>query len=231
MPYIIADKPYKTKEKVRSRCQEILAATPDESIVDELSTEFLFDLFQYHDEWAEKSVGGIQHISTQTTLHGTRCFTLVRKMGEKIDISFRHAIKLIPCYRTDTLTPQELLNFKSAARTSVNNQKLTFRNEALLTNPTCPYTGAKLTRQNCAVDHIPPKTFDQLLFDFCCEHSINPLNIQVDSINGTVAAFADHNISTSWEAYHQRRADLRLLSRIGNLQLPKTFVPWHKLFA
>jgi uncharacterized protein DUF3223 len=81
MPYIIADESFNTKDQLTARCRAILSATPDGQLVTEDALPFLLDLFQYHDEWEQKAVGGVRGISTQNTLHGTRCFVLLLKAG------------------------------------------------------------------------------------------------------------------------------------------------------
>ena len=96
MSYLIATESFPTKREISDRCRAILAVTPDGVNVGEKDVPFLFALFQFHDEWNQKAIGGVVNITTQTTPHGTRCFVLVKLSGEKVDISFPHAIRLIP---------------------------------------------------------------------------------------------------------------------------------------
>ncbi len=231
MPYLIANKSFPTKEAVTARCREILAATSDGESVDEGAVPFLFYLFQFHDEWPQKANGGIVSISTQTTPHGTRCFVLVKQSGDRVDISFPHAVRLIPTARSGTLLPQALRDFKSAARMAIKAQVFEFRNSVLQRVQYCPFTGEALSRATCAVDHTPPQTFDQLLYDFCCSRSLNPLTVAVGSEGGTVAVLEDTEILVAWQEYHRGNAHLRLVSKIGNLQLPKVAVSWSELWS
>lgn len=231
MPYLIANESFPTKDDITGRCRAILAGTLDGRPVAEGSLPFLFDLFQFHDEWPQKAAGGIVNISTQTTPHGTRCFVLVKQGGDCIDISFRHAVRLIPSPRSAALLPQALRDFRSAARVAVKAQVLKFRDTALQQEQRCPFTGEVLSRAICAVDHIPPRTFDQLLYDFCRTRSLNPLNVAVGSDGGTLAVFEDAGLLAAWQEYHRDNADLRLLSRMGNLQLPKVALRWSELWS
>lgn len=162
MPYLIADESFSAKVALTDRCRAIPATTTDGQMVDDDCAEFLFELFQYHDEWDQKASGGVRGISTQTTRHGTRCFGLLNRGGDRIDISFPHAIRLVPNTRTAALR-----DFRSAARNAVRAEIYGFRDRALQEVQDCPYTGETLARSTCAVDHAPPKTFDELLFDFC----------------------------------------------------------------
>lgn len=229
MSYIIANRIFITKGELTTRCREILASTADGQLVSDESLPFLMELFQYHDEWQQKAGDGIRGISTQTTTQGTRCFVLVRNDESQIDISFPHAIRLIPSNRQADLTPQALRDFRSAARTTIESQIRTFRNDHLAQSPVCPITSEALHRGNSAVDHTPPSTFDVILFEFCQEKKINPLNVVVGSYQGTVAVFQDKELLASWQSWHQEHAVLRLVSNIGNLQLPKTYVEWSLL--
>lgn len=230
MPYVLADELFRTKENVTTRCREILSATPDGSLVSDSALPFLLDLFRHHDEWTQKTAGGVVGISTQTTIQGTRCFVLVRNGGGTIDISFPHAIRLIPSTRTAHLIPQGLRDFRSAARNGVEDQIRGFRDSQLVSSSVCPITGEALYRGNCAVDHTPPTTFDSLLFNFCQSKGINPITVAVGSKSGTVAVFNDPLLLVAWQEHHRANAVLRLVSRIGNLQLPKVVVQWSLLY-
>ncbi len=229
MPYIVAEESFPTKSAITERARAILARTPDGQPTTEVDSDFLLALFLHHDEWCEKSSGGVRKITTQTTVHGTRCFILCKHDDETIDISFPHAIRLMESTRTVDLLPQRLRDFRNAARSAVRIQIYDFRNRALGGVLNCPITGEQLSRDNAAVDHTPPLTFDQLLFTFCQEHCINPLKISVASEGGVVPAFEDTDLRDRWQAFHQARAALRLTSRIGNLQLPKSRLQWSEL--
>lgn len=226
MPYSIGGKEFKKKSDITSLCQVILAKTPDDTFVSKEYSEFLFELFRNHDEWGDKSKGGVRRIKAKMTSHGTRCFVLEKNLGDDIDISFPHSIKLIPTKRTAALTPQGLLDYKAAARTAVQTQIFGYRDKALKHAVECPYTGEVIDRTNCAIDHIPPNTFDQILFDFSVLELIDPLDVEVASKDGVVAEFVDKNITSAWQEYHRQYAKLRAISKTGNLQLSKVRVPW-----
>ncbi|KPZ11998.1 Uncharacterized protein ALO40_00880 [Pseudomonas syringae pv. viburni] len=81
-------------------------------------------------------------------------------------------------------------------------------------------------RHNMAVDHLAPNTFDQLLFNFCQVNQINPLDVVVGSRDGVVAFLEDTNLRIAWEGYHLKHARLRIISKTGNLKLPKPPIPW-----
>lgn len=230
MSYLVVEELFSTKEALKQRCRAILEATPDGySVIDE-SQLFLMALFQHHDEWHLKSQSGVRDITTQRTSQGSRCFVLRKHDGSEIDISFPHAIRLMPSTRSANLIPQALRDFRNAARNAIQGQIYSFRDQNLPSCPICPLTGEPLSRLNVAVDHIPPATFDKLLFDFCVQHAVNRLTIIVGSEGGTVAILEDQNLLSTWQDYHAVNAKLRLLSKLGNLQLPKVMVPWDRLW-
>lgn len=229
MSYTIANTIYRTKGDVTQRCRQILYSTKHEEFISEHDFEFLIELFRYHEKWEVKSGEGVVAITTQMTPHGTPCFTMVRKDGSPEDISFRHVIKLLPTKHSTTLLPQGLLDYRAAARTAIQEQIWKFRDNTLGADIECPITGKGITRDDCSVDHVKPMTFDQLLFDFTKSHDINPLNVEVDSLEGTVAIFTDSRILSDWQNYHQSNCVLRLLSKTGNLQVKSPRLDWSEL--
>lgn len=230
MPYIIAEEVFSTKEKIKIRCRSILYGYGVNSDVDSPDDlEFLFALFVHHDEWPEKSAGGVHSIAICPTPHGSICFHLRKHDGSLVDISFGHAVSCIHSIRTATKQPQWLKDFRAAARYTVLPQTRAFRDAALLSAHLCPMTGEPITRTNCHVDHIPPCTFDQLLFDFCAVHNVSPCLVRIESVGGTVPVFKDFEIASLWSAFHAANAQLRLISAQGNLKLPKLSVHWNGL--
>lgn len=231
MPYAIADESFPTKKAITARAQIALSRTPDGQPTAEVDSEFLLALFQHHDEWAQKSAAGVSEITTQTTVHGTRCFVLRKHDGTAIDISFPHAIRLIPSLRSADILPQGLRDFRNAARTAISTQIFAFRDNALKQPQQCQVTGEPIIRSNAAVDHVTPRTFDELIFSYCHEHGINPLNVIIGSEGGVVAVFQDEVLLNQWQLFHQEHANLRLISRLGNLQLSKPRVTWSVLWT
>jgi len=226
MTYSIGTLEFATKEAITKRCQEIRDRTPDGEYVTSDDFDFFVALFKNHDEWHEKAFPDVETISTQTTEHGNRGFILNRTDGTPIDISFPHAIKLIPSSRSAKLTPQGLLDYKAAARTAVQDQVRDFRDLSLSTEPTCPIIDIPLVRGNCDVHYPPPHTFEALLLSFTLQHGISPLKVIVDSC-GTVAKFHDNSICAAWSAYHRKNAILQLVSTEGRRSLPKSPTDWN----
>ena len=122
-----------------------------------------------------------------------------------------------------------MLDYKAAARTAIKGQIQYFRGAALANGVVCPFTNELLNKENCAIDHTPPSTFDKLLFQFTVAEQIRPTTVEIGSTNGVMAEFVDAGIKARWQVYHKKHAKLRAISRIGNLQLPKERVDWDAL--
>jgi hypothetical protein len=77
---------------------------------------------------------------------------------------------------------------------------------------------------------MPPLTFDVLAFNFCMDNHINPLEVRVGSEGGVRAVFEDKELVLKWREFHRDHAKLRLISKIGNLKIPKERVSWKDLW-
>lgn len=231
--YSIGGNAFTTKAGITKRCRDIRDATPDNTLVAaEPDVAFLLDLFStWHDEWDEKAAGGFVGFTTTTVRANgkeTRCFVIQTADGDLIDISFPHAVRRIKTARTATLIPQGLRDFRNAARVAIAKQTMAYRKTALATNSACSMTGVQLTATTSAVDHHDP-SFDELLFAFCQQHGVNPLKVQVGSVQGVQAQIIDPTLVSNWQVYHEQYARLRLIDKVENLKRPKVRVPWQTL--
>jgi hypothetical protein len=233
--YRICGALFTTKAAITERCRKIRDATPDgTSVAADLDVAFLLDLFgTWHDEWDDKAAGGFVSFKTKTVRANgatTRCFAIQTADGDLIDISFPHAVRRIETARTPTLIPQALRDFRNAARVEIASQTMDYRARALAAGMLCPITGLQLTARNCAVDHHG-RSFDELLFEFCQQRGINPLKVQVDSVHGVQARFADRALAQDWQNQHQQHAQLRVIEKTENLKIPKVRIAWDTLMS
>lgn len=231
--YTIGGEAFVSKDKIKVRCREIRDEVPDgDPVAGSAKVSFLLDLFStWHDEWDEKSAGGFVGFTTMTVRANgkeTRCFAIRTADGDLIDISFTHAVRLIETARTVALVPQALRDCRNAARVEIARQTMNYRATELSAGTRCSVTGQQLTASNCAVDH-QGQGFDELLFAFCRLRSINPLRVQVGSVNGVQARFVDRALAQDWRSYHQQHAQLRLVEKTANLRIPKARISWDTL--
>lgn len=231
--YRIGGETFSTKDAINKRCREIRDRTPDsDPVATHPDVAFLLDLFSsWHDEWDDKTIGGFVGFTTMTVRANgkvTRCFAIQTADNDLIDISFPHAIRHITTARTAALTPQPLRDFQNAARVEIARQTMNYRAAALSATSRCAVTGIQLTAESCAVDHHG-RSFNELLFEFCRLRGVNPLKIQIDSLHGVQARFADRVLAHDWQSYHQQYAQLRLIEKAANLKIPKAPVDWSTL--
>lgn len=226
MPYIIDGYEFRTKDDIRAHSQEILHSIPVGEPITDDAYSFLGDLFQFHDEWQEKTGGSCFEITTGRSAQGTKCFYIIRADGTKVDISFPLAVKQIPSLRSSKKLPQYLTDYKNAARTAIKEQISSFRQQALDCSPCCPISNTRITLENSEVDHMAPLTFDRLLYDFTKTHGIDPGNTSVGSIEGTVACFDDGGLSENWASYHKGHACLRLVSKAEHRKIGRPRINW-----
>jgi hypothetical protein len=177
-------------------------------------------LFSYHTEWEQKLGSGVTGITVQDTDHGTIGFCLLRQEG-RIDISFVHAIKHLPTSRTKNLLPQLLIDFKNGARLAVRDQIAAFRacNE---------FIDCGIAME---VDHVYPRTFDALLFQFCVEYKVNPLEVKVLELVGCTHYISDDRVRCAWVAYHAQHAILRFVPKSVNASAKKATIDWSATWA
>jgi hypothetical protein len=231
--YSIGSETFTTKDRIIERCRKIRDATPDHTLVAAApDVAFLLDLFaMWHDEWDNKIAGGFVGFTTTTVRANgkeTRCFVIQTADGDLIDISFPHAVRRITTAQTATLIPQGLRDFRNAARVAIARQTMAYRKTALAASNTCAITGVQLTATTCAVDHHDP-SFDELLFAFCQRRGVNPLKVQVGSLQGVQAQITDRTLVSDWQVYHQQHAQLRLIDKVENLRIPKPRPAWDTL--
>lgn len=176
--YVLGNEIFNRKEDIRLRCREIISSIKDGQLVDNVDQAFLVQLFSFHDEWGEKykkSSALVSGITAKTTvMYNSRCFVILMDDGSEDSISYLNAIKCIPS-GVPKKTPKYLVNFKAAARSAIADQIESFRQRIKDDHIElhCPITGESLWRVISHVDHEPPLTFDQMLFDFCKERNLN----------------------------------------------------------
>lgn len=140
---------------------------------------------------------------------------LVREDGTKTEFSWRKCIQ--------GEAEGELQ--KEALREAVAYQIIAFRDKQLMSWEAlfCPVTGERITFDNYHVDHVTPNTFDQLAADWLRSEGISLEDVQItpslDNEYGRRMT-APEQIA-SWTRFHASRAVLRMMTKEGNLRLPK----------
>jgi hypothetical protein len=112
-----------------------------------------------------------------------------------------------------------ITNAKSAFRTAIRHQIEGFKALEYKEGLICPLTELPITKKNVEVDHILP--FRIILQDFITKNSIDLSTVHITYSNRRTI-LVDQALTLKWQAYHLKHATLRLTTRAGNRQRPKS---------
>lgn len=218
-PFIVNGKLFETKDMLKKHIQGIMGKYEDRARLSEDDFDFMVDLLQRHENPEIKIGVGIDYmyVTTNTTYGGrNREFWLVRIDGSQTDFSFMKCLK----------HESRLQKFKKACRNAVAPTINEFKIECFLEGPSlcCPLSGEVMTLDNnCHVDHEAPNTFDVIVSDFITSTLVNVDEVELlTGEDGRVTVdFVDKVLEQKFVEFHNERAKLRLLSRLGNLSLAR----------
>lgn len=211
--YTIAGRGFKTKKAITNHVRSILYGASLGVPLGIEEFEFMRDLLNWHTTASEKVGCGVAsiHVQVEQTFN-TRCFYLTRIDGTSTDFSFRE------CLRNST----PMKNFKKACRTAIwpDIKRFRFSFFESTDKPVCPYTGERLTIRTCHVDHAPPFTFDRIVSDFITSHALDINTVKLigpSDDNKTENVIEDEELKSAFIAYHNKHANLRVVSKRANL--------------
>lgn len=216
---IVSGEIFRTKKALQERVRKILWFYRDGDVVDISDSIFLAHLFTRHPD-AEQKIGcGIAHIVVRRNpvYTQTQGFWIVRKDGSETDISYLECLTETPHHK----------RFERACRAAVEPSTMKFKQQAFDNADAplaCPLTGEVLTFVGSHVDHVAPKTFLVILADFVRIHSIDVAKVGVSGkgVDGALRDTLDNTeLERRWIAYHDANAELRVISRTGNLSHAK----------
>jgi hypothetical protein len=214
--YVLGNRVFRTKADITAHVRQVRdAAVLGEPVTDEV----VLALLRLHPEWDEKTAGGgwvgtalIDHpAKPRPTKEIAICFDDSDKV---VDISWT---KLLPFLKKGFNAPiaswdSRLSELRLAARQEIEPQV------------------AVLRRKGCAVDHVYPLTFDQLLFDWLSSAALVVDDVPLSDGVGadTSRCFANAEQAKSWADYHAEHAVLETVTheehakRTGRAQLDWT---------
>lgn len=216
---VVNNEVFKTKKALQERVREVLWFYRDGDVVDMFDTPFLISLFMRYPN-AEQKIGcGISHIMVRRNLvyRQTQGFWIMRVDGSETDISYLECLTETPHHK----------RFERACRVAIEPSIMGFKQLAFALSAgliACPLTGDILTLTDSHADHIAPKTFKKLLADFVKIHGIDISGVSVNGrgVDGAIQDTLDSTeLEKQWIAYHDANADLRIVSRLGNLSHAK----------
>lgn len=212
--YLVDGVVYETQRALLARIKEIEHAQPVGDDLTLENTRYMVSLLQTYHPTAEQKLGvGVCRMWLERTPYNNTCFFLERIDGTTTDFSYTKCLK----------QPSERQVFDHAARAAVADQVIAFKCRTLAQGPQiCPYTGDALDA-TCHVDHVAPRTFQALLDQFLRETGVDwrQVKIQASRDGNMTREFDDVAFKDRWAQWHAAHADLRLLSRTGNLSHAK----------
>jgi hypothetical protein len=215
-PIRIADRVFPTKAVLKEYIRAIVARYEDDEPLNAEDLAFMLALLERH-RWHEGKVGpGVASMTVRVHApYPQRGFWLTRVDGTDTDFSWVECVDP-PSQRKDVL---------EAMRAAVIDQIGEFRDRFFATSadPTCPLTGEPLSPDTCHVDHLVPMTFGELARRFLTEREIDVDAVELDGYgDGEMKkTLRDAAILESWREFHRLLAQLRVLSRRGNLSLAR----------
>lgn len=214
---------FETKKLAEEFIKAILHKYQFEEPLNNEDSAIILSLLERHPDCVEKTGIGIESIVVRQDLkYGTtRHFCLLRLDGEAVDFSIGK------CFSSKPNDP--LLRFKSSARRSVENQIISFLHSYFDKHADeqgmviCGITGVRVSKENAAVDHTPPITFDYITTTFIKENNITIENVQhTSSATYQIGQeFLDANLNSAFAEYHKDVANLRITTRTANLKQKK----------
>lgn len=173
--------------------------------------QFFVSLFTLHSEYSEKKGAGIDYITVERDFHNNRCLYIHRVDGTSIDCSWVHCIQ--PASQKTVVS--------MAFRRAVKDIIIAYKSISLGQVDVCPILGTKLTYENSHVSYLSP-SFDDLLNGFLQQRQIDIETIALTNPNPVDTdqrgLLTDKELLNDWCYFHQKMANILLLSAEANLR-------------
>lgn len=180
--------------------------------------DFILLVLRMHPNYRQKIGKGISKITVQKDpRYKSRCFYIHRKDGTMTDFSF------VKCL----YPPNNFSVFIKCLRISVEPYIIEYRNNILQKNDcvVCPESGDILSLHYCHVDHVYPKTFLQIVYDFIDTHNVDWTSYNyVENTDMMIGPKMEsgRDVLSMFYDYHKSECNLRLVSPSTNLKGQKT---------
>jgi len=205
---------FRTKTALTAYVRGILYGNAPEEPIGGESASFLLALLGRHPQATQKIGAGVERffVRVNTQFGDNKGFWLRRVDGTETDWSFLECI-------TPTDHRKKFLN---ACRGAVAHQVIAFKAMQVGQSDeimACPITGELFAPADGHVDHAEPSTFEAIVDAFVGENQIDITNVVIDFCkDGQLGdLFVDQDLARRWIAFHEARANLRLISPHANL--------------
>ena len=197
------------KIDVEVQIRQIVNSYSDRVPLSAKDQNWIGQVLKHHYQYIAKVGCGLKHIEVRTNYDGnkpTRGFWIVRTDGTDIDISW-----IVAMQPNGETTPQH--DVSSSARFEIKGQIDEYHKNGLCAQ--CPLCNQEMVSEtNLHVDH--EITFKQLFEDFLYAKGLIHEQVEIED-QGLNSLFADRELATEWQLYHQASATLRLTHDKCNL--------------
>ncbi|MBN9542725.1 MAG: DCL family protein [Alphaproteobacteria bacterium] len=217
IPIQIGQQLFTSKKSAITYVQSVLKKYIDGDILEESDKLFIIDLLALHPQKDEKIGCGVANILYDYSPDfRSRCLYIIRTDGSKIQFSWR------TCIEGEKLK----IDIYEAFREAVISQIKEYIKDNFVEKMRCPiFPDIELTnirsKKNIHVDHESPKTFKNLVDAFLRSESLDILDVKISDpkLHLNTAQLADEGFKSRWQYFHQKEANLRVISQEANLKL------------
>jgi len=210
----VASETFTTQKALIERIRRIMYAYPDHGVLTAADQQFMTELLGNHPDAKQKIGAGVAKMWVQTNpvYTNTRNFWLQRVDGSATDFSFMECL----------VETTHLQRFHRACRAAIAPDIKAFKLWFFTKNSQyrCPFTGESLSLRYSHVDHVVP--FALLVARFIQESAIHVATVAIAGKaedNTCLDRFVDDDLESAWRAFHDRHAELRVVSPTANLSL------------
>ena len=220
MPYQLGGRVFPTKQALKEHVRQVREETPaGEAVTDSA----VIDLLQKHPQWDKKTASGAgypgcAHITFSSNLKSSKEIAILFDDGRPaVDISWTKVVsRLQPdgALRPVSRAHQHLIHLREAGRNGIREQLL------------------QLYKEGHHVDHVFPKTFEVLLFQWVQGLGLKVCDIEIFDNSGVIELgkhIADPDLLASWQRFHKENAVLEVVTAQENMSRPKVSLDWTPL--
>jgi hypothetical protein len=209
MEYIVNGLSFPTKTALSQYAQDILRSYRAGETVTPDHAAFLSEFVLRHPSADVKIGAGIAGFRVAKVAFNSNGFILDRVDGTSIDFSYKQCIRPVT----------QASRVKYAMRRAIASQVIAVKQAVLPDRETmieCPVTGEIIDYRNSHVDHIPPKTFANLLQAYVTEMGVRLEDIPLLPDPNGIGWLLTQVWAASWGDWHQAHAELRVISAYAN---------------
>ncbi len=217
--YVVNGEHFKTQKNLKERIHKILYAYSFGEVLNELDTRFLYALVEGYHPSAEIKIGaGVSRMEVRQNLiyKQNREFWIVRTDDTETDFSF------MECLRPS----KPLDKFRTACRAAISPYMAMVKNNFWSGggSAVCPLTGAPMTFDDSHVHHTGAKDFATIVDEFIKLEGLDVTAVElVGARDGVIGdRFHDLELERRFVDFHNRAAELQVVSKFGNLSTART---------